>query len=158
MQVGRSENIVGWYHSHPGYGCWLSGIDVTTQLNNQMFQDPFLAIVIDPNRTISAGKVEIGAFRAYPEVRLCIEAARPTLTAKSRIELHATECSCLGISKHPTQQDRRFWCTLISLLPARDLALQIVTRYAAPRVAVEQILGDDTLAIASHHSELRQCG
>jgi len=64
--VGRPENVVGWYHSHPGYGCWLSGIDVTTQLNNQIF-DPFLAVVIDPNRTVSAGKVEIGAFRAYPE-------------------------------------------------------------------------------------------
>jgi len=29
--VHRPENIVGWYHSHPGYGCWLSGIDVKTQ-------------------------------------------------------------------------------------------------------------------------------
>ncbi|KAI7524579.1 COP9 signalosome complex subunit, partial [Hortaea werneckii] len=29
--------------------------------------DPFLAVVIDPHRTISAGKVEIGAFRTYPE-------------------------------------------------------------------------------------------
>lgn len=66
--IGRLENIVGWYHSHPGYGCWLSGIDVTTQKTNQMFQDPFLAVVIDPNRTISAGRVEIGAFRTYPEV------------------------------------------------------------------------------------------
>ncbi|GMQ01072.1 hypothetical protein CsSME_00047851 [Camellia sinensis var. sinensis] len=25
-QVGRLENVVGWYHSHPGYGCWLSSI------------------------------------------------------------------------------------------------------------------------------------
>lgn len=64
-KVGRMENIVGWYHSHPGYGCWLSGIDVGTQMQNQQFQDPFLALVIDPNRTISAGKVEIGAFRTY---------------------------------------------------------------------------------------------
>ena len=24
-QVGRLENAIGWYHSHPGYGCWLSG-------------------------------------------------------------------------------------------------------------------------------------
>ena len=23
---GQLENAVGWYHSHPGYGCWLSGI------------------------------------------------------------------------------------------------------------------------------------
>jgi COP9 signalosome complex subunit 5 len=26
--VNRPENVCGWYHSHPGYGCWLSGIDV----------------------------------------------------------------------------------------------------------------------------------
>ncbi|KAK9471979.1 JAB1/Mov34/MPN/PAD-1 ubiquitin protease-domain-containing protein [Dipodascopsis tothii] len=65
--VGRRENIVGWYHSHPGYGCWLSGIDVGTQSQNQKFQDPFLAVVIDPNRTISSGKVELGAFRTYPD-------------------------------------------------------------------------------------------
>ncbi|KAI5476742.1 COP9 signalosome complex subunit 5 [Pseudohyphozyma bogoriensis] len=64
--IGRLENIVGWYHSHPGYGCWLSGIDVQTQNTNQSYQDPFLAVVIDPNRTISAGRVEIGAFRTYP--------------------------------------------------------------------------------------------
>jgi COP9 signalosome complex subunit 5 len=66
-EAGQVENAVGWYHSHPGYGCWLSGIDVTTQNTNQSFQDPFLAVVIDPHRTISAGKVEIGAFRTYPE-------------------------------------------------------------------------------------------
>jgi len=63
----RLENVIGWYHSHPGYGCWLSGIDVATQKTNQQFQDPFVAVVIDPNRTISAGKVDIGAFRTYPD-------------------------------------------------------------------------------------------
>ncbi|CAA0821368.1 COP9 signalosome complex subunit 5a [Striga hermonthica] len=66
-QAGRLENVVGWYHSHPGYGCWLSGIDVSTQMLNQQFQEPFLAVVIDPTRTVSAGKVDIGAFRTYPE-------------------------------------------------------------------------------------------
>ncbi|KAI9718429.1 MAG: proteasome regulatory particle subunit RPN11 [Candelaria pacifica] len=65
--AGQMENAVGWYHSHPGYGCWLSGVDVTTQMTQQTFQDPFLAVVIDPDRTISAGKVEIGAFRTFPE-------------------------------------------------------------------------------------------
>ncbi|KAF0293862.1 COP9 signalosome complex subunit 5 [Amphibalanus amphitrite] len=66
-QVGRLENAIGWYHSHPGYGCWLSGIDVSTQMLNQNFQEPFVAIVIDPVRTISAGKVNLGAFRTYPK-------------------------------------------------------------------------------------------
>jgi len=65
--VGQLENAVGWYHSHPGYGCWLSGIDVSTQMTQQTYSDPFVAVVIDPDRTISAGKVEIGAFRTFPE-------------------------------------------------------------------------------------------
>lgn len=65
-KVARRENIIGWYHSHPGYGCWLSGIDVQTQSNHQQYEDPFLAIVVDPVRTISAGKVDLGAFRTYP--------------------------------------------------------------------------------------------
>ncbi|CAC5381207.1 PSMD14 [Mytilus coruscus] len=25
-QTGRPEMVVGWYHSHPGFGCWLSGV------------------------------------------------------------------------------------------------------------------------------------
>jgi proteasome lid subunit RPN8/RPN11 len=44
--VGRLEKVVGWYHSHPGYGCWLSGIDVSTQSLNQQFQEPWVAIVV----------------------------------------------------------------------------------------------------------------
>jgi COP9 signalosome complex subunit 5 len=65
-EQGQMDNAVGWYHSHPGYGCWLSGIDVNTQKTQQQFSDPFCAIVIDPDRTVSAGKVEIGAFRTFP--------------------------------------------------------------------------------------------
>ncbi|POS87052.1 Mov34-domain-containing protein [Erysiphe pulchra] len=72
-EQGKLENAVGWYHSHPGYGCWLSGIDVSTQHIQQSFSDPFLAVVIDPDRTISAGKVEIGAFRTYPENYKAVE-------------------------------------------------------------------------------------
>ena len=45
-QVERKENVVGWYHSHPGYACWLSGIDVNTQITNQKYQDPFVAVVV----------------------------------------------------------------------------------------------------------------
>ncbi|KAH6636395.1 JAB1/Mov34/MPN/PAD-1 ubiquitin protease-domain-containing protein [Chaetomium tenue] len=71
----RQENVIGWYHSHPGYGCWLSGIDVATQQLQQL-QGPMVAIVIDPDRTISANQVEIGAFRTYPE-----DYTPPTATA-----------------------------------------------------------------------------
>jgi hypothetical protein len=37
-------------------------------LISRAVQEPFLAIVVDPHRTVAAGKVEIGAFRTYPEV------------------------------------------------------------------------------------------
>ena len=62
----RPENVIGWYHSHPGYGCWLSGIDVATQQLQQL-QGPMVAVVIDPDRTVSANRVDIGAFRTYPD-------------------------------------------------------------------------------------------
>jgi len=65
--VGREEGVCGWYHSHPGYNTWLSGIDVTTEMLHQKIEDPYCAIVIDPLQTISSGKVCIGCFRTYPE-------------------------------------------------------------------------------------------
>lgn len=62
----KSWNIVGWYHSHPGYGCWLSGTDVQTQELNQQFQDPYVAIVVDPKKSLQDQKLNIGAFRTLP--------------------------------------------------------------------------------------------
>jgi COP9 signalosome complex subunit 5 len=61
----KKENILGWYHSHPGFGCWLSGIDVQTQKLHQGFEDPYVAIVIDPIKSLKEGIVNIGAFRTF---------------------------------------------------------------------------------------------
>lgn len=69
-EVNRPEPACGWYHSHPGYGCWMSGIDVNTQTLYQKVMEPYLAIVIDPHRTMSAGKVEIGCFRTYSQAEV----------------------------------------------------------------------------------------
>ena len=79
-QGGRLDNVIGWYHSHPGYGCWLSGIDCSTQMLNQQYQEPWLAIVIDPTRTAATGKVEIGAFRTYPS------GYKPTVSMENEFE------------------------------------------------------------------------
>jgi len=59
--LGRKERTCGWYHSHPGYGCWLSGIDVRTQDTQQQL-GPYIAVVVDPVKSVR-GKVVIGAFR-----------------------------------------------------------------------------------------------
>jgi len=39
--------VVGWYHSHPGYGCFMSPTDVETQ--KSCFREPYhVALVVDP--------------------------------------------------------------------------------------------------------------
>jgi proteasome lid subunit RPN8/RPN11 len=40
--------IVGWYHSHPGFGLFMSPTDVSTQSNFQQFSDKVTAMVVDP--------------------------------------------------------------------------------------------------------------
>lgn len=62
-EIYGNEKVVGWYHSHPGYDCWLSSIDMRTQDLNQSFQDPYLAIVVDPLKSLQDKRISIGAFR-----------------------------------------------------------------------------------------------
>ena len=76
-QTGRPEMVVGWYHSHPGFGCWLSGVDINTQQSFEALSDRAVAVVIgklhkklqfiykmilDPIQSVK-GKVVIDAFR-----------------------------------------------------------------------------------------------
>lgn len=60
--TGRHEMVVGWYHSHPGFGCWLSGTDVNTQQSFEMLHERWVAVVVDPIQSVK-GKVVIDAFR-----------------------------------------------------------------------------------------------
>lgn len=55
-QTGRPEMVVGWYHSHPGFGCWLSGTDVATQKSFEALSGRTVAVVIDPIQSVK-GKV-----------------------------------------------------------------------------------------------------
>ncbi|KAI5169836.1 26S proteasome regulatory subunit N11 [Pancytospora epiphaga] len=61
-QTGRHETVVGWYHSHPGFGCWLSSTDVSTQSSFEQLCKRTVAVVIDPIQSVK-GKVVIDAFR-----------------------------------------------------------------------------------------------
>lgn len=60
--TGRPEIVVGWYHSHPGFGCWLSGVDVNTQQSFESLNKRAVAVVIDPIQSVK-GKVVVDAFR-----------------------------------------------------------------------------------------------
>eukprot|EP01064_Diplonema_japonicum_P013422 TRINITY_DN2098_c0_g4_i1.p1 TRINITY_DN2098_c0_g4~~TRINITY_DN2098_c0_g4_i1.p1 ORF type:complete len:303 (+),score=63.15 TRINITY_DN2098_c0_g4_i1:97-1005(+) len=63
-QVGRAENCVGWYHSHPGFGCWLSSVDVSTaqSFESSTPQQRGVSVVVDPIQSVT-GKVVLSAFR-----------------------------------------------------------------------------------------------
>jgi 26S proteasome regulatory subunit N11 len=81
--------VVGWYHSHPGFGCWLSGVDVNTQqvrcrgavggtcpdrFGAQSFEKLHpraVAVVIDPIQSVR-GKVVIDAFRTVSMQRMML--------------------------------------------------------------------------------------
>lgn len=61
-QTGRPEMVVGWYHSHPGFGCWLSGVDCNTQQSFEQLNPRAVALVIDPIQSVR-GKVVMDCFR-----------------------------------------------------------------------------------------------
>ena len=61
-QTGRPEMVVGWYHSHPGFGTWLSGVDINTQTSFEALNPRAVAVVVDPVQSVK-GKVVIDAFR-----------------------------------------------------------------------------------------------
>ena len=62
QQTGRQEEVVGWYHSHPGFGVWLSNVDINQQMHWEKLNPRCIAVVIDPVQSVR-GKVVIGAFR-----------------------------------------------------------------------------------------------
>ena len=65
-QTGRPEMVVGWYHSHPGFGVWMSGVDMHTQKSFEQLNPRAVAVVIDTVQSVK-GKVVIDAFRMIPD-------------------------------------------------------------------------------------------
>jgi len=75
MERTRREKFMGWYHSHPfdvgiHSHCYLSQTDISSQLLWQRSEDPhgnpFVAIVIDPLRSLAKNVPELKVFRVYP--------------------------------------------------------------------------------------------
>jgi len=71
LELRRNDRFVGWYHSHPfeveaWSHCHLSAIDVGTQLAWQASSPWWLAIVVDPLRSLFRSMPDMGAYRCYP--------------------------------------------------------------------------------------------
>ena len=45
--------IVGWFHSHPSFGFFLSSVDIRTQRNQQSLFENAIALVCDPTKITS---------------------------------------------------------------------------------------------------------
>ena len=58
-QTGRPEMVVGWYHSHPGFGCWLSGVDINTQQSFEALSERAVAVVVDPIQSVKGTKCHV---------------------------------------------------------------------------------------------------
>lgn len=67
--TGRPEAVVGWYHSHPGFGCWLSGVDVNTAQAFEQLNPRCVSVVVDPIQSVK-GKLVIDAFRCMNQQAL----------------------------------------------------------------------------------------
>jgi len=64
FQLEKYEIIVGWYHSHPGFGCWLSGVDINTQKSFEQLNQRSVALVIDPIQS-TKGNIILEVFRLH---------------------------------------------------------------------------------------------
>jgi 26S proteasome regulatory subunit N11 len=99
-QVGRPETVVGWYHSHPGFGPWLSSVDVSTQGAFEALNKRAVAVVIDPIQSVR-GKVVIDAFRTIP-ARTAMMQREPRQTTSNLGYLHKPSLVALihGLNRH----------------------------------------------------------
>ncbi|MCS6788045.1 MAG: Mov34/MPN/PAD-1 family protein [Aigarchaeota archaeon] len=57
--------IVGWYHTHPGMGVFLSAVDYATQLNYQRLYPKAVALVVDPWEFAKSSGLSPSCFRFY---------------------------------------------------------------------------------------------
>ncbi len=67
----KNETIVGWAHTHPSYGCFLSGTDKGTQRTYQNLFPQAVALVVDPSKYYNSSKqedLEIKFFRLVNEL------------------------------------------------------------------------------------------
>lgn len=99
-QVGRDQMCVGWYHSHPGFGCWLSGTDVETQKSQERLNPKAVGVVIDPVQSVK-GKVLIDAFRSIdPGVVMSGSEPRQTTSNIGLLNQPSIVALAHGLNKH----------------------------------------------------------
>lgn len=99
-QTGRPEMVVGWYHSHPGFGCWLSSTDINTQSSFEALNPRAVALVVDPIQSVK-GKVVIDCFRLInPQLMMLGHEARQTTSNIGHLHKPSIQALIHGLNRH----------------------------------------------------------
>merc|ERR1712098_201756 len=99
-QTGRPETVVGWYHSHPGFGCWLSSVDINTQQSFEQLTPRAVAVVVDPIQSVK-GKVVIDAFRLInPQTLMLGQEPRQTTSNLGHLNKPSIQALIHGLNRH----------------------------------------------------------
>jgi len=99
-QTGRPETVVGWYHSHPGFGCWLSSVDINTQQSFEQLTPRAVAVVVDPIQSVK-GKVVIDAFRLInPQSLMLGQEPRQTTSNLGHLNKPSIQALIHGLNRH----------------------------------------------------------
>jgi 26S proteasome regulatory subunit N11 len=99
-QTGRPELVVGWYHSHPGFGCWLSGVDVNTAASFEKLNPRSVSVVVDPIQSVK-GKVVIDAFRCISQQTLMMGGEpRQTTSTIGHLTKPSIQALIHGLNRH----------------------------------------------------------
>lgn len=99
-QTGRPEMVVGWYHSHPGFGCWLSSVDINTQQSFESLHPRSVAVVVDPIQSVK-GKVVIDAFRSInPQTLMMSQEPRQTTSNVGHLNKPSIQALIHGLNRH----------------------------------------------------------
>jgi 26S proteasome regulatory subunit N11 len=99
-QTGRPEMVVGWYHSHPGFGCWLSSTDINTQSSFEALNQRAVALVVDPIQSVK-GKVVIDCFRLInPQLMMLGQEPRQTTSNIGHLNKPSIQALIHGLNRH----------------------------------------------------------
>jgi 26S proteasome regulatory subunit N11 len=99
-QTNRPQMVVGWYHSHPGFGCWLSSTDINTQQSFEQLNKRAVSIVIDPIQSVK-GKVVIDAFRLInPQLMMLGQSPRQTTSNLGHLTKPSIQALIHNLNRH----------------------------------------------------------
>jgi len=144
-QTGRPETVVGWYHSHPGFGCWLSSVDINTQQSFEQLTPRAVAVVIDPIQSVK-GKVVIDAFRLInPQTLMLGQEPRQTTSNVGHLNKPSIQALIHGLNRH-------YYSIAVGYLKARGNTSGAVQSGVGGGVAAGGVGGEEGMLMNLHKS------